>query len=153
MEGQTSNNSNFWVGSGVFAYQIVAADGGGCAVFGVCDLSKFILLEDRAERGALNLTQRPKAMTKVKIMTEGRIIGELEAIADKLQIEIRYEPLESRGGLCKVKSKTLIFINEYLPIDEKARIVAEELNRFDAGGMFILPKVREVIETHSVNSV
>jgi len=87
-------------------------------------------------------------MTKAKIMTHEAIIGELEAIADKLQIEIRHEPLECIGGLCKIKGKTLIFINEFLTVEDKVKIIASELSKFDTNGMFVLPKVREVIEKH-----
>ncbi len=78
-------------------------------------------------------------------MTDETILGELEAIADKLQIEIRYEPLDSRGGLCKVRGETLIIVNESLPVEEKVKVIAGELSNFNTTGIYMLPKVREII--------
>ncbi len=79
-------------------------------------------------------------------MTDEAILGELEAIADKLQVQVRYEPLDSRGGLCRVRGETIIIMNESLPVEEKVRVIAGELSNFKTTGIFMLPKVREIIE-------
>ena len=83
-------------------------------------------------------------------MTDEAILTELEAVAAKLHIEVIYESLETSGGLCKVKGKSLIVINQNLPIKEKVKLLASELSKFDTESLFILPKVREVLgETRS----
>ena len=82
-------------------------------------------------------------------MTDEAILGELESIADKLQIEIRYEPLDGRGGLCKVRGETFVIVNESLPVEEKVKVIASELSNFNTTGIFMLPKVREIIKDPS----
>jgi hypothetical protein len=44
------------------------------------------------------------------------ILGHLEALADQLGVEIRYEPMEgetalSPGGLCRIRGKQVIIVN------------------------------------------
>lgn len=82
-------------------------------------------------------------------MTDEAILGELESIADKLQIEIRYEPLDGRGGLCKVRGETFIIVSESLPVGERLKVIAAELSNCNTTGIFMLPKVREIIKDPS----
>ena len=78
-------------------------------------------------------------------MTDEAILAELEVVAAKLQIEVIYDFLHTRGGLCKVKGKRVILINKNLPVKEKIKLLASELSGFDTESLFILPKVREVL--------
>jgi len=78
-------------------------------------------------------------------MTDEAILAELEAVAYKLRIEVIYESLETRGGLCKVKGKKLILINKNLLTEEKVRLLSSELSKFDTEHLFMLPKIREVL--------
>lgn len=82
------------------------------------------------------------------------LLQQLESIASQLGIEVRYENLADEeltfhGGACKLFSRSLIVIDSRLPIWERARLLAQELGKYDLENFYILPRVREFISLHS----
>ena len=81
-------------------------------------------------------------------MDQAIILQELEALATDLAIEIRYDELESTGGLCRFKGRTCLIVNRYLSVAERIRLFSRELYQFPLGDVFIRPQVRQVLERH-----
>ncbi len=80
-----------------------------------------------------------------------RLLAELEALASRLGVEVRREPfgkglLEGRGGLCWVKGKPLVVMDEKLQVAERIGVLAGALAEFDLEGVHLVPAVREAIE-------
>ena len=80
-------------------------------------------------------------------MDEAIVLQELEALAEDLAIEIRYDTLESRGGLCRYRDKTCLILNRSLSVPERIHLLSKELSRFPLEDVFIRPHVRELLET------
>jgi len=80
------------------------------------------------------------------------ILGHLEALAHTLGVQVRYEPLESEttfptGGLCRIKGKQYIIVNEMASTREKVRTLSKGLRRFDLSQVYLKPAVRDFLET------
>ena len=84
-------------------------------------------------------------------MDQRAILDHLEALAHGLDLQLRYERLESEtgfstGGLCRVKGKQFIIVNSEATIEEKVRTLTRALKRFDLSGVFIKPALRDLLE-------
>lgn len=82
------------------------------------------------------------------------LLQQLECIASQLGIEVRYENLTDEeltlhGGICKLFKRPLIIIDSRLPAWERAKLLAQELSKYDLENFYILPRVREFISLHS----
>jgi hypothetical protein len=79
------------------------------------------------------------------------VLSQLEALAHTLGIQIRYECLEgeaafSPGGLCRIRNKTVIILNERAATEEKIRTLARVLRRFDLSRIYLRPALRDFLE-------
>lgn len=82
------------------------------------------------------------------------LLQQLENIASQLEIEVRYENLADEeltlhGGACKLLNRALIIIDSRLPSCERAKLLAQELGKYDLENFYILPRVREFIFLYS----
>ena len=74
------------------------------------------------------------------------ILKELEEVAEKLGIKIRYEKTKARGGLCKKDEQFMIIIDKASNPHYKITVLSEALKGFDLDGIYISPKIRELLE-------
>ncbi len=84
-------------------------------------------------------------------MLDRELLSKLEALAEQLEIPVRYanlatEELAGRGGLCVLRGERQIIIERTLGVRDKARLLATGLTQFDLEGVFLLPAVRQAIE-------
>ena len=84
-------------------------------------------------------------------MLDRELLSRLEALAEQLEIPVRYaslatEELAGRGGLCVLRGERQIIIERTLGDRGKARLLAAGLTQFDLEGVFLLPDVRQAIE-------
>ena len=81
-------------------------------------------------------------------MEERAIIEELLAMLEHNDIAVRTEPLGGRGGgLCKLKDKTLFFVDSEASAAETAAICARTVGQLlQVEQMYIKPQVRDFIE-------
>ena len=75
------------------------------------------------------------------------LLKELEDIASKLNIKVRYERTKARGGLCKKEEQFMIIIDKSADPHYKTAVIAEAIKRFDLSEIYISPKAREIIES------
>jgi len=79
------------------------------------------------------------------------ILGQLEALAQDLGVQIRYEYLEEEtsfpgGGLCRLGDQHLIIVNARATIGEKVQTLARAMKRFDLGQVYLKPAVRDLLD-------
>jgi hypothetical protein len=79
------------------------------------------------------------------------LLDQLEALANKLGIKVRYENVNldessSAGGLCRLKGEYVLIINALAPVKEKIEVMAEVLTRFPLGDIYIRPVIRRLLD-------
>jgi len=79
------------------------------------------------------------------------ILGHLEALAHNLGVEIRYESMEgddpfSSGGLCRIRDKQVIIINQKAATTDKVRTLVKALRCFDLSQIYLRPILRDLLE-------
>ncbi len=84
-------------------------------------------------------------------MDETSVLDHLEALAYSLEIQVRYERLDSEtafpgGGLCRVKGKRYIIVNSGATTAEKVRTLIRALKRFDLSSIYLRPALRDLLE-------
>jgi len=85
-------------------------------------------------------------------MDKNILLQELETLADKLDLTIRYEDGYFKGGLCRIKDEQYIIINKKCSIDKKITLLADALSKFDLSEIYILPQLREIISKEAASS-
>jgi hypothetical protein len=78
-------------------------------------------------------------------------LEQLEELADRLSIAVRYENIAredayGRGGICRIKGQYVLFVHSRATLREKIRIIARSLRRFDLGDMYVIPALRELLD-------
>lgn len=84
-------------------------------------------------------------------MTGTRLLAELQALALRLGVDVRVEPLESgladaRGGLCRLRGRPFVLMDESLPLGDRIDVLAAALATFDLEAVYLSPFVRARIE-------
>ena len=74
----------------------------------------------------------------------------LETAAGQLGVKVRYENLVSSGptgggGLCKIKGDWCVIIDKKTAPSERVSILCDALATMDTDGIFMQPKVREMV--------
>jgi len=82
-------------------------------------------------------------------MEPHELVYQLEQLAEKLGIEVRYEELESDGGMCEIGGRKVLFVSDAIPDIDKVALMARELSSFDTERFYLLPEVREVLEKYA----
>jgi hypothetical protein len=98
--------------------------------------------------------ERKSDKMKKKSSKDQRLLGQLEEIAQKLNLKVRYEQIrkESRfypGGLCRVKDEDIIIINSKAPLEDKINTFVGALGNFDLSSIFIHPALRDLFKVES----
>jgi hypothetical protein len=84
-------------------------------------------------------------------MNDHEIIGQLEELARRIGIAVRYEPLKVEGfvhagGFCRVRGKDVVIIHKKASAREKRQILVDALKRKDLSGVFLLPSLRKLLD-------
>jgi len=85
-------------------------------------------------------------------MDDYTTLSQLEGLADKLGIPIRYEKIEDEltgtGGLCRVEGNFILIIHSKADVKEKIQIMIEALRRFDLNNIYVRPALRALLEEY-----
>lgn len=84
-------------------------------------------------------------------MDDNATLSQLEELAQRLGITVRYEALKSDGGLhpggfCRVHGKDVVIINKKATGLEKIHILTDALKRYDLSQIYVLPSLREILD-------
>lgn len=85
-------------------------------------------------------------------MDDETLLKELEALAERLGIAIRYgniggEDALHRGGLCRVQGRYILIMHSRLTRQERIRVLVRTLKGFEMGGIYLKPVIRELLES------
>ena len=81
-------------------------------------------------------------------MDDSILLQELETLAERLDIEVRYDDFEGRGGLCHYGGRSYLIVNHELNTGARVHLLCRALSRLPLDTVFIRPQVREQIEKH-----
>ena len=70
----------------------------------------------------------------------------LEELANKLGITVRYDVLGSEGGICTLRGKRILMVDESLNDAGKIEVMAQALCREAIEEVYIRPEVREILD-------
>src|SRR4030042_4014238 len=86
-------------------------------------------------------------------MDEQTIIDQLEELAERFGVQIRYEPIRQDedlvrvvGGLCLLRGAYVLIIDYKAAMRDKIRAFAEGLRHFDLNQIYIKPALRELLD-------
>jgi hypothetical protein len=84
-------------------------------------------------------------------MEDHATLVQLEALAERLGITVRHEPLKSEGaaqagGFCRIHGRDVLILNKKATGMEKIHILVEVLKRYDLSGIYLLPSLRELLD-------
>ena len=84
-------------------------------------------------------------------MDDGTLLNQLEELAGKLGIEIRYGNIGLKdshrmGGLCRVDGKYFLIMHTRLTVKEKIGVIIKNLKGFEIGDAYVIPVIRELLD-------
>lgn len=84
-------------------------------------------------------------------MDEKNLLSELEILARRLGMTIRYETLKIDGGFhpggyCRVRGEEMVLISRKASLQDKIAVLIEALRRHDLQDLYLLPSLRKAIE-------
>jgi hypothetical protein len=86
------------------------------------------------------------------MMDENNIIDQLEELAERFGIQIRYEPIKQDedlirvvGGLCLLRGEYVVIIDSKAAIGDKIRTLAEAITHFNLDQIYMKPALRELL--------
>ncbi len=79
-------------------------------------------------------------------MTPETLLRELEELAERSGIGIRYEKGDFDGGYCILKAERLIVVNRKLVAAKRASVVAQAVAEVGVDEVYLKPAIREFIE-------
>jgi hypothetical protein len=90
-------------------------------------------------------------------LDDGVLLNQLEELAGKLAIEIRYgnipgEDSHRTGGLCRVEGKYKLIIHSRLTAKEKIGVIIKTLKGFEIGDVYVIPVIRELLDKSKQNN-
>ncbi len=86
------------------------------------------------------------------------LLDELSRVAERLELDVRSEPLEprlegrdyGRGGLCVLRGRRVILLDSRAPLPDRIAVLAAALAAFDVEALHMPPLVRATIERGGV---
>jgi hypothetical protein len=84
-------------------------------------------------------------------LDDGTLLNQLEELAGKLGIEIRYGNIGLKdshrmGGLCRVQGKHFLIMHSRLTVKEKIGVIIKTLKGFEIGDVYVIPVIRELLD-------
>lgn len=78
-------------------------------------------------------------------------LGQLEELAERLGIAVRYETLRGdgghhTGGFCRVHGQAVVIMNKKATVLEKIHILTDTLKRYDLSQVYLLPSLRAILD-------
>lgn len=81
-----------------------------------------------------------------------QILAELEELAEKSGVKVRYDKGDFEGGYCVIKKDKVILINKRLAPPRRATLLALGMAEIGIDEMYLKPAVRDFIEDEIARS-
>lgn len=87
-------------------------------------------------------------------MDDVTTLNQLEELAVRLGMTIRYEPLKIEGsvyigGFCRVKGQDFVIVHKKATTQERIHVLADALKRRELSEIYILPSLRKLLNQES----
>ena len=84
-------------------------------------------------------------------MDDVTTLNQLEELAVRLGMTIRYEPLKIEGsvyigGFCRVKGHDFVIVNKKATTIERIHILTDALKRCELSEIYMLPSLRKLLD-------
>ena len=80
-------------------------------------------------------------------MEWSELLDQLTVVAERLDIEVRHVRYEGEGGLCRLRGKNVLVVNDLLDAPERVDVIARALAGMpELEGMYVPPEVRELLD-------
>jgi hypothetical protein len=94
--------------------------------------------------------------SEVWSMDVSATLNQMEELAQRLGMIVRYEPLKidgffHNGGFCRANGQDFVIINRKASGLDKIHILTDALKRRDLSGIYILPSLREIVDVGNDN--
>ena len=78
------------------------------------------------------------------------IESELAGLAERLGVEIRHVRYEGEGGLCVIRGKKVLVVNDKLDAPDRVAIMAKALAAAPgAEDLYVVPEVRALLDRYT----
>lgn len=74
------------------------------------------------------------------------LLGHLEDLARKLNVEIREGHYEGKGGMARWRDGWVMLIDRSMPTEARISLLLDELRKLDTEHVFVLPAIRELFD-------
>jgi len=76
--------------------------------------------------------------------------SELLELAERLEVEVRRVRYAGAGGMCVIKGKRVLMVNERLDAPDRVAVIARALGQLrEVENVFVVPELRALIEKFS----
>jgi hypothetical protein len=79
-------------------------------------------------------------------LNDEALLNQLEELAERMAIAVRYENSPGSGGLCRLQGEYVLIVHSRATVREKIRIVTKALRQFDFSEIYVIPALRELLE-------
>lgn len=83
---------------------------------------------------------------KIKEKEFEAILQDLKSLATQMDVKVRFERGDFKGGYCIIKESKVIVINKLSNFQRKVMTLAAALKELGIDEVYMPPKLREVIE-------
>lgn len=80
-------------------------------------------------------------------MEPDELLDELQQIASKLNVTVRFESTGGRVGRCLLQGEMLVVVDKYLPLRDKIEGLAQALADLDYEAIYMPELVRELLQS------
>jgi len=71
-------------------------------------------------------------------------------------VAVRSEPFDpkvfgnlgARGGMCRVRGMSVVFVDSHAPIADRVAVLAQVLSGLDLSDVYVPPQVRNLVDSH-----
>ena len=79
-------------------------------------------------------------------MTNQELLLALETMVKALNLELRYERGDFKGGMCRVHEQKFIVVQKKETIENKIKTLAFGLGQLDLKKIYVLPAVQQLVD-------
>ncbi|MBD3165980.1 hypothetical protein GF324_05245 [bacterium] len=81
-------------------------------------------------------------------MTRRELFDRMVELAEKVFDRVEVTKGDFRGGVCRLRGQSCLYINRNAGLETNVRTLANALSQQDLESMFVMPALRDAIETY-----
>ena len=81
-------------------------------------------------------------------MDDESLVEQLDLVAERLGVEVRFEAFEGPGGLCVLRGQNVLFVNSDMSSAEQVEVMGAALSKLELDSVYVVPEVRAFLERY-----